>query len=209
VKLLWLAAAWAAFGALHSAAASLAAKTWIAGRWPAAARWYRIVFNGASLVAVLPALYLSYASDGPMLWQWAGPWRWVSYGLMLAAAAGFVITARWYDIDTFLGLRQIREHDRAPDGHEGFRISPIHRYVRHPWYFFGLVLVWSGDKNPSLLISALAITIYLIVGSRLEERKLVALHGDAYRRYRQRVAGLVPLPWKTLTAEEARELTEA
>jgi protein-S-isoprenylcysteine O-methyltransferase Ste14 len=155
---------------------------------------------------VLPILYLSYALDGTPLWQWSGAWRWLSDGLALAALAGFVITARWYDMETFLGLRQLREHDRQPDGHEGFRISPIHRFVRHPWYFFGLVLVWSGDKTLPLLVSTLAITIYFIVGSRLEEKKLLTMYGDAYRRYMARVPGLVPLPWKFLSADEAARL---
>ena len=37
------------------------------------------------------------------------------------------------------------------------------------------------------LVSALAITIYFVAGSRLEERKLIETHGDTYRRYRERV----------------------
>lgn len=207
MSLFWLAVAWAAFATFHSAAASLAAKRWVAGRWPAVAPWYRLAYNGTSLIAVAPILYLSYALDGAPLWQWNGAWRWLSHGLALGALIGFVAASRGYDMDTFFGVRQLRERDRQPDGHEGFRISPLHRCVRHPWYFFGLLLVWSGDKTPSLLVSALAITIYLIVGSKLEERKLLALHGDAYRRYMVRVAGLVPLPWKTLSADEARRLT--
>jgi protein-S-isoprenylcysteine O-methyltransferase Ste14 len=206
VNIVWLALAWLAFAALHSFAASLTVKHVFASRWPAAAPWYRLGYNAASLVAVLPVLYLSYALDGPPLWQWTGPWRWASYGLAIAALAGFVVTSRWYDMDTFLGLRQIRERDRQPDGHERFRISPVHRFVRHPWYFFGLVLVWTGDKNLPLLVSTLAITIYFIVGSKLEERKLVAIHGEAYRRYMERVPGLVPLPWKYLSAAEAGRL---
>lgn len=206
MSVLLLALAWLAFAALHSLAASLAVKERVSSRWPAATAWYRLVYNGVSLVAVLPILYLSYALDGTPLWQWNGAWRWLSDGLALAALAGFVITSRWYDMDTFLGLRQIREHDRQPDGHEHFRVSPIHRFVRHPWYFFGLVLVWTGDKTLPLLVSTLAITIYLIVGSWLEEAKLLAMHGEAYRRYMTRVPGLFPSPWKHLSAEEARRL---
>ncbi|MDP2792787.1 MAG: hypothetical protein Q8O25_01680 [Sulfurisoma sp.] len=203
---LWLASAWLAFVLLHSLFASFAVKEWVARRWPAAASWYRLAFNGLSLAAVLPIVWLSYALEGPLLWEWAGGWRWLSHGLALAAIAGFAAVARWYDMDTFLGLRQIREHDRQPDGNEGFRLSPFHRHVRHPWYFFGLVLVWTGDKNLPLLVSTLAITAYFVVGSRLEEKKLLARHGDAYRRYMERVPGLLPLPWKTLTREEAKTL---
>jgi protein-S-isoprenylcysteine O-methyltransferase Ste14 len=49
-------------------------------------------------------------------------------------------------------------------------------------------------------------TAYFIVGSRMEERKLIAYHGERYRRYMGKVAGLVPLPWKTISKAEARVL---
>ena len=39
--------------------------------------------------------------------------------------------------------------------------------------------------------------------ARLEEKKLLVYHGDTYRRYMARVPGLIPLPWKSLTAAEA------
>lgn len=52
--------------------------------------------------------------------------------------------------------------------------------------------------NAASLVSALAVTLYFIVGSRLEENKLVAIHGDAYRDYMGQVPGLLPLPWKRL-----------
>jgi hypothetical protein len=45
-----------------------------------------------------------------------------------------------------------------------------------------------------------------VVGSRLEERKLVERFGERYRTYRQRVPGLLPLPWRMLGREEARRL---
>jgi hypothetical protein len=89
---------------------------------------------------------------------------------------------------------------------ERFYISPLHRFVRHPWYSLGLVLVWTRDMNGPLLLSASAITLYFIVGSRLEERKLLVYHGEAYRRYRARVPGLIPLPWRYLNRQAARAL---
>jgi protein-S-isoprenylcysteine O-methyltransferase Ste14 len=50
------------------------------------------------------------------------------------------------------------------------------------------------------------ITVYFIVGSRLEEKKLLVYHGDTYRRYMARVPGMIPLPWKSLTEKEAEAL---
>jgi protein-S-isoprenylcysteine O-methyltransferase Ste14 len=57
--------------------------------------------------------------------------------------------------------------------------------------------------SAAMLLSALVMTAYFIVGSRMEERKLIAYHGERYRRYMAKVAGLVPLPWKTISKAEA------
>lgn len=196
--LILVAAAWAAYGVLHSALASSSVKDRAAKRWPGFMPWYRLAFNGFSLATALPIVWMSYAMEGDWLWQWTGGWRWISNGLALAASAGFMATARWCDMDEFLGLRQLRERDRTVDGFEHFIISPFHRFVRHPWYFFALVLIWTGDKTAPLLVSALTLTAYLVIGSKLEERKLVARYGDDYRHYMAQVPGLIPLPWKHL-----------
>ena len=42
------------------------------------------------------------------------------------------------------------------------------------------------------LLFAAVTTSYIIVGILLEERDLVGMFGDDYRRYRQRVSMLVP-----------------
>ncbi len=48
--------------------------------------------------------------------------------------------------------------------------------------------------DPALLTSAVLITVYIGVGSRLEERKLIVFHGEIYRRYRGRVPALFSVP---------------
>jgi len=206
MSLTWLTLGWIAYALLHSVLASFAVKNAVARRWPTAAPYYRLGFNIVASVTALPLAWGTYAIPGDMLWRWSGPWAWLANGLALAAIAGFFVSTRAYDMDEFLGLRQIREHDRTTADREGFTLSFFHRFVRHPWYFFGLVIVWTRDMNAPMLVSALAISAYFAIGSKFEERKLIAIHGDAYRRYRERVPALLPLPWKTLTAEEARGL---
>jgi len=203
MELTSLALAWVAYALLHSVLASFAVKAWFARRWPAAAPWYRLGFNVVAAITALPLAWAIYAIDGEPLWRWSGALWWLANGLAAAAIVGFLVSTRAYDMDEFLGLRQIREHDRATADREGFTLSVFHRFVRHPWYCFGLVIVWTRDTNAAWLVSAIAITLYFAIGSWFEERKLIAIHGDAYRRYREKVPALVPLPWKFLSAEEA------
>jgi len=202
----WLAMLWLGYFALHSALASLRVKSWIARRFPRWMPFYRLGFNALAALTLLPILWLLHRHPGPALWAWNGPWAWLANGLALAALVGFVRSARYYDTAEFSGLRQWKMRTRSTEDQESFRISPFHRHVRHPWYAFGLVILWTRDMSAALLVSALLMTAYLVVGAHLEEKKLIARYGDAYRRYRQRVPGLVPLPWKSISAREADEL---
>lgn len=54
------------------------------------------------------------------------------------------------------------------------------------------------------LLFAAVTTAYIFVGIALEERDLVALFGDDYRNYRQRVAMLVPFLTKSREAQARR-----
>lgn len=200
---------WLVYFVLHSALASLAVKHRIAARHPALMPTYRLAFNALSVLLLLPILWLMYRHPGPVLWRWEGLAAWLANGLALLACLGFIRSLRYYDTEEFLGLRQLRSHARSVEDQEHFHLSPFHRFVRHPWYFFGLVLVWTRDMNASMLLSSVMITLYFIIGSRLEEQKLLVYHGEIYRRYMQKVPGLLPLPWKFLSADKAQELTAA
>jgi len=207
--LLLLTAAWLAYFALHSLLASLWLKRRVADRHPAWMRGYRLGFNVIATLLLLPPLWLTFADHGPWLWRWTGAWAWLANGLALLALAGVAWSLRWYDGAEFLGLRQWRERRHGVDDQEGFHLSPLHRHVRHPWYALSLVLIWTRDMSASLLVTALLLTGYFVIGSRLEERKLIAYHGDVYRRYRRLVPALIPWPGRALTAERAAALTAA
>jgi protein-S-isoprenylcysteine O-methyltransferase Ste14 len=196
-----MALSWIAYFASHSALASSRAKTWCADHRPDWFRHYRPVYNALALVLLLPPMWLVATWPGALLWEWKGAAAWISHGLSIAAVAAFAHSSRYYDMAAFTGLG--RRPNAAP---EPLRLSPYHRYVRHPWYSFGLVLLWTRDMNAATLVSSVLISLYLVVGSRLEESRLLADYGDAYRRYRKRVPGLVPRPWKHLSKKEAETI---
>ncbi|WP_456380139.1 methyltransferase family protein [Thiolapillus sp.] len=204
--LLWLIAAWVGYFTMHSLLASLAVKNRVARRWPQLMPWYRLFFNAMAILLLAAPLYLAWAIGGEIIIAWKGIWWWVGNGLALAALGGFVYSLRHYDGAEFLGLRQLRDGEQRVEDQERFRISPLHQQVRHPWYFLALVLIWTRDMTAAMLVSSVMMTLYFVLGSWLEERKLLAYYGDAYREYRQLVPGLLPRPWKRLNREQAQTL---
>ena len=204
---LWLLiAAWVGYFVLHSLLASLLVKRWLAGRWPQIFPAYRLLFNLQSLLLLALPLYFTYSWRGPWLWRWEGTGWWLVNGMALVAVLLFLWSLKYYDSGEFFGSKQWRERRHRVEDLEGFHLSPLHRFVRHPWYALGLVLIWTRDMNAAVLLTALCISLYFVVGSRLEERKLIEYHGDRYRRYRALVPGLLPSPWRYLDSQQAEAL---
>jgi protein-S-isoprenylcysteine O-methyltransferase Ste14 len=74
-----------------------------------------------------------------------------------------------------------------------FRTPLYYKFVRHPLYLGFIIAFWSAPTmTVGHLLFAAVTTAYIVVGALLEERDLVDLFGDDYRRYRQQVSMLVP-----------------
>lgn len=197
---------WLGYFGLHSLLASMTVKRWVARHYPAWMPWYRVGFNSLAVVLVLIPVWFLFTHQTPYLWQWQGVSAWVMNGLAGLALVLFIWSLSFYDTSEFLGTRQIKLRICDVQDQETFKLSPLHRFVRHPWYTLALVVLWTRSMDLMLLISALAITLYFKIGSRMEEAKLIAYHGKVYERYRRLVPGLIPLPWRYLSKSQVTEL---
>ncbi len=206
--LMWLIIAWLGYFVLHSVLASLAVKCWVAQHFPEWMPGYRLFFNFVAVVSLAIPLYLTWAIGGETVFAWKDGWQWLGNSLAVVAVIGFFYSLRHYDGSEFLGLRQLKEREQRVEDQEHFCLSPLHQHVRHPWYFFGLILIWTRDMTMAMLVSSVMMTLYFAIGSWFEERKLLRYHGEAYAEYCRRVPGLLPLPWRNLSKEEARELEQ-
>jgi len=164
-----LLGAWALFGFTHS----LMAREWfislcrsVMGRYFA---YYRLIYSGIALLSLAAVL----------VWQFSLP------AIMLAPPPLF----RWL-IGLPGGLLGIVLMGKCIHTSKG-----IHRYVRHPLYLGTLLLIWSLFLFfPSLgnFIACGMITLYTLIGIRLEESKLLRQFGQAYADYRRQTPMLIP-----------------
>jgi protein-S-isoprenylcysteine O-methyltransferase Ste14 len=118
--------------------------------------------------------------------------------LFFLSLIGFYITARSLGLFDPLGIREIILHAKGKTQRPPVLIvRGTYRWVRHPLYFFSLLMIWSQvSVTPDRLLFNGLWTVWIIIGAMLEERDLVASFGDAYRTYQRHVPMLIPYKWR-------------
>jgi protein-S-isoprenylcysteine O-methyltransferase Ste14 len=180
------------FAVQHSVMARKPFKAWWTQYVPKAVeRSTYVLFSSLALVL----LFWQWRPIPAVVWQVSDP--------TLALAITGVSMVGWVMVffSTFLinhfelfGLHQVANNLAGREmPAPRFRTPVLYKVVRHPIYLGFIIAFWVAPTMTfGHLLFAAVTTAYIVVGIALEERDMIELFGDEYRRYRQRVSMLVP-----------------
>ncbi len=159
---------------------------------------YRLFYNIVATVSFIPVIYLGISLlPIQIIWSLPYPANVLFLAIRIGALIGLAISLIYTDLLRFAGIGQFMRFlrgDQIINPAPQLIISGPYKLIRHPLYFFSLVLLWLVPvMTLSILVINLALSLYFWIGSIVEEKRLQVIFGDKYREYQQRVPRLFPL----------------
>jgi protein-S-isoprenylcysteine O-methyltransferase Ste14 len=150
-----------------------------------------VLFSSLALVL----LFWQWRPMPDVVWQIADPQ--IAMAITGLSLVGWLIVfTSTFLINHFelFGLHQVANNlGGHPMPTPRFRTPLYYKFVRHPIYLGFIIAFWvAPTMTAGHMLFAAVTTAYILVGILLEERDLIDLFGDDYRRYRDRVSMLVP-----------------
>jgi protein-S-isoprenylcysteine O-methyltransferase Ste14 len=189
-----LALLWTSWCVVHSALVSMTVTDYLKSRLGNHFRFYRLFYNGFAVLTLIPVAIYSYAVQSEPVFAWDGYFRTFQVFLFLVAIYLFFAGMTHYDPLQFLGIRQVRQRSIS-EGMGELNATGILGTIRHPWYMGAIAFIWARQLDVSAIIVNIILTAHLIIGTYLEERKLIAEFGDEYRAYQKEVPMFLPYKW--------------
>lgn len=194
-----LIVAWCAWCLLHSAMISLAVIDYLKEKLGGNYKFYRLIYNLFALVTLIPLILYESTLRSLAIFRWDGLFLILRLILLGTAGGLFLAGVLKFDMLHFWGIRQIQSGNSysALSKNNDIDTSGILSIIRHPWYSATILLVWAGSAElyvSSFLVNGI-LTVYIFIGTVLEERKLIVEYGDTYRDYRKKVSMLFPYKW--------------
>jgi len=152
----WIVLSWLFFGLVHSLMATDRVKTTVREYHGLTGKRYRQLYNVIAILSLAAALLVTTNYSGTSIIRWSGGWLFFPVLAWIIAIVFFVIPALAYDMGQFAGTHpefcddSLTSPSPSPSTSTsasvststGLALSWCHRYVRHPWYFAILLIIW-------------------------------------------------------------------
>ena len=185
------------FGVIHTLTAGQF-KRWFRDRFGERAYdgLYRVFYNILSLITLAPISLLFSLRPGDTVWVIDLRWEPLLLIIQAIGLIGLVISLLQIDLGRFLGISQLFAYLRGaplPLPDEKLQTGGLYRFVRHPLYLFSILTIWPvTTMTQGYFGFCVGATLYFLIGSIYEERRLIRYFGQDYEDYRKRVSRIVP-----------------
>jgi len=155
-------------------------------------RWYRLAYNVFAGISFLPILWLVAVLPDQKLYLVPFPWV-ILTSLGQIVGVIIIVLGIWQaDAWSFIGIRQVRTPTSQVEKPK-LIISGSYRWVRHPLYTGSLLFIWLTPlMTANSLALIIALSIYLVIGPKFEERRLLHEFGEDYAAYQKQVPMIIP-----------------
>lgn len=186
------------FGFLHSLLASRFVKEKLIFILKEKIAFYRIFYNIFSVLTF--AIFIIVSPDiNEIVYKVKEPFSYLMIIPFLVGLYGIIISSKYFSMSEFLGISQVKRYLNKTyslndlDEKMTLRISGPYKFMRHPIYFFSIIMILSiPEMTVSRLVIVVCIIFYFYVGSIYEEKKLVKIFGDEYIEYQKNVPRIFP-----------------
>ncbi|MFK5879296.1 MAG: isoprenylcysteine carboxylmethyltransferase family protein [Flavobacteriaceae bacterium] len=183
---------WILYFILHSILASNWLKGIVKNKSLKLFLFFRLAYNGIALVTLFLVLKFQHTISPIFLFEKTLTLQIIGYTIIIIGAILGYLAFKNYSTSEFLGLDYNKLSEENKDI---LNTSGFNSFVRHPLYFASLLLIWGyfiANTNSNVLIMNGVITAYLIIGTKLEEQKLIKEFGQQYKDYIKQVPMLLP-----------------
>jgi protein-S-isoprenylcysteine O-methyltransferase Ste14 len=147
----------------------------------------------ASLALIL--LFTAWQPLPTVIWSVQDPFgQGLLWGLFALGWAIVLLSTFLISHFELFGLKQVWQHINGQTaGKMELRQPFLYKLVRHPLYLGFFIAFWSTPlMTVGHLLFAIEMSIFMLVAIQFEERDLIDVFGDVYRRYRKHTGMLLP-----------------
>ena len=193
---LFIGGLWCGYCALHSFLISIWFTEFVKRFIKKYYSFYRLFYVVLSFILLIPLIKYTAQFDNQIIFTYPFSWSIIRYFFMYGSLLLFCWSFFFdYDSLSFFGFRQILNIGKTIEINPEVSIKKkgLLGIIRHPMYLALLIFLWSSIFTLMDLFIHTLLTIYVLIGTKLEEKKLVLEFGDAYVKYQQEVPMLIPL----------------
>jgi protein-S-isoprenylcysteine O-methyltransferase Ste14 len=154
-------------------------------------RFYRLVFNTGAGISFIPILIMVVFFPDRHIYTVTLPGAVFLLGGQIFAILMLLFSLFQTGAGEFLGIRQVFSDKHSSS--QKMVVKGFYRYVRHPLYSAGMLFIWfSPYMTQNILTLNIGITLYFLIGTFFEERRLVKDFGQQYLDYKDRTPRFIP-----------------